>query len=206
MPCGREPCYDLIGRVRHSDPRTPSIVALATRYRVDEVQAVRVHDTALAGFDQIRSAWNLTEHDRESLCWAARLHEIGLAIAHTDYHRHGAYLARHSTLNGFSRREQLVLSALILGHRRKLTRQILAELPEDLAESVLRTCVVLRLAVLLHRSRQTDKLSEIEWRAQDNRLVLTFPHGWLDAHPLTGEDLSRESEYLKRVGIELTVN
>ncbi|KPJ90338.1 MAG: hypothetical protein AMS18_11235, partial [Gemmatimonas sp. SG8_17] len=197
--------YDLIGRVRHSDPRTNSVVALATRYQIDQAQAMRVHDTALAGFDQIRSAWDLTEHDRESLRWAARLHEIGLAIAHTDYHRHGAYLARHATLNGFSRREQLVLSALILGHRRKLSAQIVAELPEDLTESVMLTCVVLRLAVLLHRSRQIDELPEIQWRAHDSCLVLTFPHGWLGTHPLTGEDLSREREYLKRVGIELTV-
>ncbi len=186
--------YDLIGRVQHSDPRMASVVALATRY-----------GTALAGFDQICSAWDLTEHERESLRWAARLHEIGLAIAHTDYHRHGAYLARHATLNGFSRREQLVLSALILGHRRKLTVQIVAELPEDLTESVMRTCVVLRLAVLLHRSRQIDELPEILWRTHDNGLLLTFPHGWLGTHPLTGEDLSREREYLKGVGIELSV-
>jgi exopolyphosphatase/guanosine-5'-triphosphate,3'-diphosphate pyrophosphatase len=197
--------YDLIGRVQHSDPREASVSALAARYGVDLDQGERVRSTALRGFAQVSAAWGLGEHMRELLGWAAQLHEVGLAIAHTDYHKHGAYLAQHSTLNGFSREEQSILATLILGHRRKLSAQTVSSLPERLLEPVTLTCVALRLAVLLHRSRQRDEVPTVKWTAGDDALTLKFPRGWLDTHPLTGEDLARETDYLKKVGIQLAV-
>jgi exopolyphosphatase/guanosine-5'-triphosphate,3'-diphosphate pyrophosphatase len=197
--------YDLIGRVQHSDPREASVAALAKRYGVDVEQAERVRATALRGFAQVNTAWGLGDQLRELLGWAAQLHEVGLAIAHTDYHRHGSYLAQHSNLTGFSREEQLIVSTLILGHRRKLTANTAAPLPERLVERVTRACVVLRLAVLLHRSRQCDEVPAIDWKAEGDDLTLKFPKGWLGTHPLTGEDLNREAKYLRRVGIRLVM-
>ncbi len=197
--------YDLIGRVQRSDPREASVAALATRYGVDVQQADRIRSTALRGFAQVAEAWELGDAMRDLLGWAAQLHELGLAIAHTDYHRHGAYLAQHSTLNGFSREEQLILSALIFGHRRKLTARTVAKLPPRLARPVTRTCVILRMAVLLHRSRQEDEIPNIIWDAGADKVTLEFPTGWLEAHPLTVGDLEREENYLKRVGIRLEV-
>src|SRR5690606_41601026 len=35
--------------------------------------------------------------------WGALIHEIGLSIAHAQYHRHGDYLVTYSDLAGFSR-------------------------------------------------------------------------------------------------------
>jgi len=197
--------YDVIGRVQHTDPREASVAALAARYGVDLAQAARVRSTALRGFAQVAESWDLTGAMRDLLGWAAQLHEVGLAIAHTDYHRHGAYLAQHSTLNGFSREEQLILSALIFGHRRKLTARTVVKLPARLARPVTHTCVILRIAILLHRSRQQDEVPNIRWEAGQDVLKLKFPKGWLDTHPLTGEDLEREQNYLKRVGIRLEV-
>jgi exopolyphosphatase/guanosine-5'-triphosphate,3'-diphosphate pyrophosphatase len=58
---------------------------------------------------------------------------------------------------------------------------------------------------LLHRSRQQDDVPNIKWEAGPETLKLKFPKGWLETHPLTGEDLEREQNYLKRVGIRLEV-
>ena len=55
------------------------------------------------------------------LDWAARLHEIGLSVAHNQYHKHGAYLAEKADLPGFSWQEQQQLAALIRGHHDRLT-------------------------------------------------------------------------------------
>jgi exopolyphosphatase/guanosine-5'-triphosphate,3'-diphosphate pyrophosphatase len=55
------------------------------------------------------------------LCWAARLHEIGLSISHSHYQKHGAYLIDNLDMPGFSQGEQALLAALIRGHRRKLS-------------------------------------------------------------------------------------
>jgi exopolyphosphatase/guanosine-5'-triphosphate,3'-diphosphate pyrophosphatase len=195
--------YDLIGRVRHSDPREASIAALASRYRVDDEQATRVRETALAMFDQVKEEWGLREQDRRLLAWTVQIHEIGLAISHADYHRHGAYLARHSMLDGFSRAEQLILSALILGHRRKPAADSMVDLPPRLVRQVTRSCAILRLSVLLHRSRQRDGIPPMKCSAHGDQLELSFPAEWLAAHPLTSEDLRREQSHLRRFEIEL---
>jgi exopolyphosphatase/guanosine-5'-triphosphate,3'-diphosphate pyrophosphatase len=93
--------YDILGRGGEHDPRDASIRALVERYAADTEQAARVERTALALFDQVAEAWQLDADDRRLLAWAARIHEIGLAIAHSQYHQHGAYLVeafRHRRL------------------------------------------------------------------------------------------------------------
>ena len=54
------------------------------------------------------------------LRWAARLHEIGLDVAHSGYHRHGAYLLANADMPGFPREEQQLLAVMVGSHRRKL--------------------------------------------------------------------------------------
>jgi exopolyphosphatase/guanosine-5'-triphosphate,3'-diphosphate pyrophosphatase len=62
--------------------------------------------------------------------------------------------------------------------------------------------VLLRLAVLLNRSRSAA-LPEIGATAADAALVLAFPQGWLDDHPLTQTDLESEREFLAAAKFEL---
>src|SRR3546814_5759878 len=93
------------------------------RYGVDGEQAQRVEASALDLFDQVAAGWDLGDDERRMLAWAARIHEIGLAIAHSQHHVHGAYLIEHSDIAGFSRQEQKMLSVLIRCQRdRKSTR------------------------------------------------------------------------------------
>ncbi len=195
--------HDLIGRARHEDPREASVKGLAARYRADGPQAARVQTTALAGFDQVAEAWGLSDADRQRLEFAARLHEIGLAVAHTQYNRHGAYLVEHGDLSGFSSEEQAVVATLILTHRRKLTPDAFGPLATRLAQPVTRICALLRLAVLLHRSRVPDAPPQIQWTADGDALTLQFPGGWLEGHPLTQADLEAEQGQLRHVGINL---
>ena len=54
------------------------------------------------------------------LGWAARLHEIGLDVSHSHYQKHGAYLLENADMPGFPREEQMLLAALVGGHRRKI--------------------------------------------------------------------------------------
>ncbi len=63
-----------------------------------------------------------------ALKWAARLHEIGLDVSHSGYHRHGAYLLENADMPGFSREEQRLLARMVGGHRRKLALEGLEEL------------------------------------------------------------------------------
>ncbi|MEO8804081.1 MAG: exopolyphosphatase [Rudaea sp.] len=197
--------YDMIGRAEQRDPRTASITALAQRYAVDRAHAQRVRDTALILFDQVNGEWNLGPAERDWIGWAADIHEIGLSIAHSQHHVHGAYIVEKSDLAGFARHEQHVLAAILRCHRRKPDVTALRMLPERLRQSGLRVTALLRLAVLLQRGRNTEPLPPLQLRADGKTLSLALPAMWLATHPLTRADLESERDYLKLLDIKLQV-
>ena len=197
--------YDMIGRAGDLDPREASIDGLAKRYGVDLTHAVRVENTALSLFKQVAVPWSLDEAHRDWLRFAARIHEIGLAIAHSLHHVHGAYVAGNADLFGFTRQEQQVLAFLIRAQRRAVPLDELNALPERLADKAGRVAALLRLAVLLHRGRSAERLPAIEARAGERLLRLRFPAGWLDGHPLTRTDLETERKHLAALSIRLQV-
>jgi exopolyphosphatase/guanosine-5'-triphosphate,3'-diphosphate pyrophosphatase len=196
--------YDLHGRIRQEDVREQTIAALSSRYHVDAAQAARVARTARVCLEQAARSWKLTDDEAAALTWAAQLHEIGLAVAHTQYHKHGAYLARHADLAGFSRTEQAVLAALIRAHRRKFPVEEFVLLPKVQGKRAARLALLLRLAVLLHRARTDAALPAFKLAAHKNKLELRFPRGWLEQHPLTQADLAQEAQYLRAARYRLT--
>jgi exopolyphosphatase/guanosine-5'-triphosphate,3'-diphosphate pyrophosphatase len=195
--------YDLIGRAHDRDVRNKTITDLVERYGADAEQGKRVRTTAMDLFRQVRKAWTLDSRaDGMLLKWAADAHEIGLSIAHAQYHRHAAYLLANSDLPGFSREEQFSLAMLVRLHRRRLALEELQQLSDPDRPRIFRLCVLLRLAVLLNRSRSAA-LPEIGAAAADATLDLAFPQGWLDDHPLTQTDLESEREFLAAAKFEL---
>lgn len=196
--------YDMLGRLQHEDARELSVRAMAARYHVDPAQAARVAATADELFRQVREPLALDEaRDRKLLGWAARLHEVGLDISHTKYHRHGAYLLEHADMPGFPRNEQRLLAALVGSHRRKLEPEATERLPASWQRAARRLIVLLRLAVLLNRSRAQEPLPAIALQVVDGTLVMQVPGTWLEANPLTLADLRLEVEYLAAAGITL---
>jgi exopolyphosphatase / guanosine-5'-triphosphate,3'-diphosphate pyrophosphatase len=198
--------YDMLGRAQHRDPRDASVAALAQRYGVDTEHAARVEATALALFDQVATAWELDMDDRLMLAWASRIHEIGLAIAHSQHHVHGAYVVEHSDIAGFSRQEQQLLAAMLRCQRRSISRGTIDSLPERVTRSAVRNLALFRIAVLLHRSHDRHALPKVRLAAGDSSLQLTVASGWLDGHPLTRADLETEREYLDDVDVTLTLH
>ena len=198
--------YDLMGRFTDEDARERSVRAMGKRYHVDESQAERVETSAVGLLEQVESEWGLEDPLAESvLRWAARLHETGLDIAHSKYHRHSAYLLQHADMPGFPREEQLLLAALVGGHRRQLSFESLEDLlpPWDrLAEFLM---VLLRIAVLLHRGRSPQPLPEVRLTVKSRNITLELPQRWIKEHPLTLEDLEQERAYLKEAGFRLTI-
>lgn len=196
--------YDLIGRMHHEDVREQTVQALIQRHHVDATQAARVEKRALMLLEQAAEPWQLRLADaRQWLHWAAQAHEIGLVIAHSQYHKHGAYLIEYSDMPGFSQRDQHLLATLIRLHRRKIQASVVQSLPVPLRHIALYLVVLLRLAVLLHRDRADHELSGLKLECEENLIRLRFPDGWLEAHPLTRADLDREKKYLKAAAIKL---
>ena len=196
--------YDLLGRLQHQDMREATVQSLSQRYHIDMEQALRVEETALALAEQFAAVWQLPEPATTKwLHWAALLHEIGLLIAHSQYHKHGAYLVKYSDLPGFSLRDQVFLSVLVRCHRRKFRPAMIEVVPDDMRSYAVKLCLILRLAVLLHRSRSHKAAPEVLINAAGNRIHLTFPDGWLEEHPLSQADLKVERKQLATFGIAL---
>jgi exopolyphosphatase/guanosine-5'-triphosphate,3'-diphosphate pyrophosphatase len=198
--------YDLLGRYTDEDARERTVRSMQERYHVDLAQAERVEGTVANFLGQVEQAWALADPEIELLLrWAARLHEIGLDVAHSGYHRHGAYLLANADMAGFPREEQKLLSIMVGSHRRKPAIEDADELAPPWDKRAPAMTLLLRLAVLLNRGRSSVALPPIQLAARSDSLDMRFPPGWLEDHPLTGADLQSEIEHLKAVGFRLRV-
>jgi len=195
--------YDMLGRGGAADPRDASVQALMLRYGIDAAQAARVEATVLQLFQRVCLAWRLEPDDRLMLAWAARLHELGLAIAHSQYHVHGAYVLEHSDIAGFSLQEQRRLAVLVRTHRRNIPKNAFDALPERLLAAARRSSALLRLAVLLHRSHEDAAIPDLRLVAEGDTLTLSLPKRWLEARPLLRADLAGEPGPMAALGVAL---
>lgn len=217
--------YDLLGRFHHQDMRETTVQQFAKRYQVDRIQTERVRSTAL----QLQAQLLGTPEEEEVnfLDWAARLHEIGISVAHNGYHKHGAYILTFADMPGFSKKEQARLAMLVLGHRGKLekvagisnvgSQPIPASAAgygqgaqrqggrDHAAEKFWLTLFSLRLAVLLHRGRDDRPLPEHKLRHGKGGFVLELPKSWLESNPWTASALEEEAAIWQRVGQEFLI-
>src|SRR5210317_499403 len=171
--------YDLLGRLQHEDARERTVRAMAARYNVDEAQAQRVAETARLLLEECADPWQLASPLAEQgLVWSARLHEIGLDISHDGYQRHGAYIAENADMPGFPRAEQRFLAALIGNHRHAIRKTAFRLLPKDWREGAMRLLILLRLAVLLNRSRKLREIPPVKLEVGRRSLKLEFDVEW----------------------------
>jgi exopolyphosphatase/guanosine-5'-triphosphate,3'-diphosphate pyrophosphatase len=190
--------YDLLGRFHQHDMREATVDEFIRRYQIDTQQALRVKREA---FKLLGAGGGNDENDARFLDWAARLHEIGLSVSHSGYHRHSSYILQNADMPGFSRTEQARLALLA-----RAQRGALLKVPEFAAGEVSdndRLLVwLLRQAVLLCRSRAEPRLPEVKVEASSKRFRLTLPEGWLDQRPLTQRALEAEALHWHAVGMK----
>lgn len=196
--------YDMIERNGPGDPRLKTLESLSQWYGVDRRQAGNVAATARGLLERVRSTWALDDGQARFLEWASRLHEIGLTISHSQFHRHGAYILEHSDLAGFSRPEQRQLAFLVRAHRRTFPLREWQSLPAAEQPSCLRLARLLRLAIILNHSRpeQAPLIPALEADG-DEALDVYYPVN--DASPLLLNDLEQEVAYQSAAGLTLRI-
>lgn len=197
--------YDLIGRNSHEDVRDRSIRALMANYKVDQNHAEAVQATALKIYRLVAQDWAITDRTYEELLsWSALVHEIGLAISHSGYHKHGAYILRYSDLNGFSQSEQKSLAFLVRAQRRKfVVDEAKLEVDIKIERQLFYLAIILRLAVLLHRSRDENEIPLLKAQVKTAGICLGFAEAWLETRVLTQANLEAEEKYLLAAGCAL---
>lgn len=197
--------YDLLGRFRHEDIRDRSVQAMMARYHADQRQAERVVATAKQLFEQVAPALQLDADSADLLRRAAYLHEVGLAISHGGYHRHGAYLLQHSDIPGFSQVDQSRLALLVANHRRKLKAEQQEQVLKSGGLPLLHLCLLLRLAVLLHHSRSDQQVPEVQLSVKDSHTWQLGINDHGQANLLFLTDLQEEQQQFAHWGIHLEI-
>jgi exopolyphosphatase / guanosine-5'-triphosphate,3'-diphosphate pyrophosphatase len=195
--------YDQLGRYHHEDLREATVTRFMQRYEIDPRQATRVARTALDLLHQMVPTSRVTGHaDAQFLVWAAHLHEIGISVAHSSYHKHSAYIIANADMPGFSRRDQARLARLVLAHRGKLERA--QPLRGEAPEWTLIFC--LRTAVLLHRSRDDQPLPPRSAGFTRNGFHLSLGGEGLNVLPLTAAALEDEAQQWAGIGGDLRIH
>ena len=198
--------FDLLDREHEqSDPRSTSVQRLARNFGVDPAQARRVSQVAETLLQQLAHGHNLPELERHlrKLGWAAQLHEIGSAISHSDYHKHGAYILDNADAAGFTMNELHRLGQLVLGHRGKL-RKLDLQLDD---EAFTLQLLALRLAVVLCHARRDPDLHglHIEWDG-GTEVQLSHPATWGASYPQSAWLLQEEVQAWQKTAWVLRVS
>lgn len=191
--------YELLGRSSDRDTRDVSVDVVIAASHLDREQAVRVADLTC----HILKAM-VPEIDPERLRrvrWAALLHEVGMIISSSRYHRHGHYIVSNADMPGFSHPEQEAMATLVLAQRGNL-KKVEALIPNVVS---LEAVLALRLAVIFAHARRDVILPVMEFTHTETHLRLRIEEVWLNAHPLTTYLLKEEIDNWARIEREIAI-
>ena len=196
--------YDLFGRFHNHDMREVTVLQFMRRYHVDKAQAQRVARLSCVLAQQFFEGHPENEDALRLLEWAARLHEIGISVAHSGFHKHTAYILKNADMPGFSKKEQDRLSLLALAQRGNLDKLKGPLFTNFTAEDV---CLVmsLRLATIFYRNRSDVQLPVMQGRFSSTKFHLVLETGWRAQNPLTNVVLQEEAKEWREWGVSLQV-
>ena len=142
------------------------------------------------------------ERASRKLDWAARLHEIGCLISHSDSHRHGAYILDNTDAAGFAMPELHRLGILVQGQRGKVRK-----LEADLTDPVFALQQLsLRLAVALCHARRDPDTRGLTLRCAGQRFEIAARPGWASAYPQSAHLLREEVNAWQKTPWELSLD
>jgi exopolyphosphatase/guanosine-5'-triphosphate,3'-diphosphate pyrophosphatase len=144
-------------------------------------------------FEALQSQHRLDARHRTTLELAAMLHEVGLFVGISSYHKHSQYLILNSELFGLSRRELMIVALVARYHRRaspKPTHSPFSTLDREERVIVSKLASILRVAIALDRS-YSQRIREFTCNVEKSRLIVEIPGV---------DDLSLEQIMLRQTG------
>ena len=116
----------------------------AKRFRV----AILFASPALLGARRTSAHW---------LRWSAMLHEIGMFLTYTGYHKHSAYLLTHHEMPGFSRAGPTQTPGWFLDIVAEFAKAGLSEVTVVSTDHFSKLLLLLRIATRIHRRRSPKR-------------------------------------------------
>ncbi len=189
--------WDLYLRSTRRDRREQAVREFSQHFHVDSIRANRVADDAVVLFRQLKPESDALE---KYLYWSALLHEAGMAVSQTNYHKHAAYLIENADLPGFTTREQRTMSRLALSQKGNLRKVSEALIDADFAKAVL----ALRLAIMFMHCRLKIDFSQLRLKMK-NKIECEMKQDRIADHPTLSFWLEKEQAWWKEVGVEFVV-
>lgn len=155
-----------------------SAIELGRRFGFDEAHARHVADLARRLFEQLQPEHRLESRYELVLTIAALLHEIGLYVGTSGYHKHSMYLIYNSDLFGLGKKDLTLVSLVARYHRRaspKPTHQGIAQLSREDRVAVAKLAGILRVAIALDESR-SQRITDFTCVREKDRLVIAVPN------------------------------
>ena len=189
--------WDTYLKSKQTDRREQTIRQMINRFHIDEKRGQRVAEYAVAIYNLMSPE---TDRFRKLLYWSALLHEVGIFISPTNYHRHGAYLLENADMAGFTTREQYQMSRLVLGQMGNLKKLNGIMTSLDAVKAVL----ALRLAVVFQHAKVNFKRDKLKVVVSDH-IEIALPKEWLDRYETLLFWLEHECEFWNGIGMSLSV-
>lgn len=154
-------------------PRVESAFALARGYPEELPHLEQVAGLAVVLFEALEPLHHLGQAERELLCCAALLHDIGISAGYARHHKHSRRLILQGTLPALVGGEQEVVASIARYHRKAVPRpkhKGFAALSDTDRQLVRRLAAILRLADGLDRAHENavvtlraQPVSPVQW-------------------------------------------
>lgn len=154
-----------------------SAIDLGSKYGFDKRHAEHVADLSGMLFDALQKHHRLDARARVMLTLAGILHEIGMFVSISAYHKHSLYLIQNSELFGLSQLDLQIVALVARYHRRaapKPTHAGYASLSRQDRVVVSKLASILRVADALDRS-YSQRIRDFTCAVQKGRLIITVP-------------------------------
>lgn len=187
--------------------RQRNVIKTAHKYQVNLDYSDRVASLALSLFEQTQGHLHNCDSEARELLWAAAiLHNCGLYVSHSAYHKHSYYLIRNGELLGFTEADIEVIANIARYHRRsspKKKHENYSNLPSKSHRVLVnQLSAILRIAVALDR-RQIGAVQQLrcEYCPDSQELLLRIQPSYsgddcaLELWSLNYEKEVFESEY-----------
>ncbi|WP_100642742.1 guanosine-5'-triphosphate,3'-diphosphate pyrophosphatase [Alteromonas facilis] len=197
--------YGMLDSMQDNDRRSQTLNQAMQRFRIDIVHARTVHRTASMLSKQVCEQTGICNFDTDAVLKAAcMLHELGLHIDYKLYHQHGAYVLSHIDLPGYTLLQKTTIRNLVKGHRQNINVEDFQGYHDDVKPMVLNLLRILRIAVVLSIRRANLELPDISLELEGDHWRMSFPDGWLNAHPLIKAELNNEAWLTHKAGWQLS--
>ncbi|NRF24460.1 exopolyphosphatase [Vibrio coralliilyticus] len=195
--------FEMEDGFKRSDIRMRTTENMASKHLVDLDHAAKIKHQAQFFLQQVHQDLGIKKSSElfDLLDWSALLHEVGLSISLQAFHRHSAYILRHTYMPGFNREQQTVLAMLVRFQRKALKLHEMEEFTLFKKKHIIGVIRILRLAILLNGQRNEDALPKLMLSIDGDTWTLSSDDDeWLEHNKLLHADLMTEQEYWNNAG------